>query len=77
MSAISKSQIATYEYKVTAPERELLQLIVDGYTIMEMEHSLCMSPQVIELHLKTLFKKFKVESLLQLVRLALENRIVD
>jgi DNA-binding NarL/FixJ family response regulator len=77
MKTSTTSRIPEYEHSLSTHERAVLQLVVNGYAIWEIENLLAISPMVIESHLQTLFKKFKVNSMLQLVRLAFENQLVD
>lgn len=64
------------DHKITAREREILQLIVDGYTSKEIANTLYISPHTVETHRANLMEKLKLKNIAQLVRYAIEHKLV-
>lgn len=58
---------------ITKREKEILQLIVDGYTSSEIAKLLFISPRTVETHRANLMNKFKLKNTAALVRFALEQ----
>jgi DNA-binding NarL/FixJ family response regulator len=58
----------------TAREKELLQLIADGYTNQEMADKLFLSPDTIKTYRKNLILKAGAKNSMILVKMALENK---
>ncbi|MEX0771424.1 MAG: response regulator transcription factor [Balneolaceae bacterium] len=58
---------------VTPREREVLQLIADGYTSREIAKKLYISPRTVETHRANLLQKLKIKNTAGLVRYALEK----
>ena len=54
--------------QLSAREREVLGLIVEGLTNKEIGRALELSPRTVETHRATLFAKLGAESLAQLIR---------
>lgn len=65
------------EYKITSREREILQMIVDGHSNKEIADTLTISVRTVEAHRQNLFRKFDVDNIVKLVRLALELKLVS
>ena len=59
---------------LTAREKEVLELIVDGQLTKQMARQLGISPKTVENHRSNIAKKMKVESAIQLVKLVAEYR---
>ncbi len=62
---------------ITLREREVLQLIADGYTSQEIAEKLYISPRTVETHRANLLHKLKIKNTAGLVRYALEKGHVD
>jgi len=62
---------------LTAREREVLQLIAEGSTNKEIAERLCVSPRTVETHRAHIMTKLKVDSVPDLVRYAIRNKIVE
>lgn len=58
-------------------EKEILQLIAEGHTSMEIAATLSISEKTVEKHRANLMDKLKVRNLAGLVRLAVKYRLVD
>lgn len=58
---------------ITKREREILQLIVDGYTSSEIANILFISPRTVETHRSNLMQKLNIKNTAGLVRYALEK----
>lgn len=62
---------------LTEREREVLQLIAEGYSTKEIGAKLCLSVQTIHTHRQHLMKKLNVRSMADLVRYAIREGIVS
>lgn len=58
---------------ITKREREILRLIVDGYTSSEIANILFISPRTVETHRSNLMQKLNIKNTAALVRYALEK----
>lgn len=58
-------------------EKEIMQLIAEGYTSTEIGKMLFISEKTVEKHRVRLMKKLNVRNLAGLVRLAIKHRLVD
>lgn len=58
---------------ITNREKEILKLIVDGYTSTEIARILYISPRTVETHRSNLMNKLKIKNTAGLVRYALEE----
>jgi DNA-binding NarL/FixJ family response regulator len=58
-------------------EKEILQLIAEGHTSLEIANILSISEKTVEKHRASLMEKLKVRNLAGLVRLAVKYRLVD
>lgn len=58
---------------LSAREREVLQLFAEGRSTKEIADSLRLSPKTIEIHRLNLFAKLKVNSVVDLTRIALKE----
>jgi len=58
---------------ITKREREILRLIVDGYTSSEIANILFISPRTVETHRSNLMQKLNIKNTAGLVRYALEK----
>lgn len=61
---------------MTRREKEILQLLYDGLTGPQIAEKLFLSPYTVETHRKNLLQKFNVNTSLQLLKLAKENRLI-
>lgn len=64
------------EQVMTAREREILQLIVDGHSNREISNLLSISIRTVEAHRQNLFRKFDVDNIVKLVKMALDHKWV-
>jgi DNA-binding NarL/FixJ family response regulator len=58
-------------------ELEVLQLIVDGYTNMEIADKLFISNRTVDTHRRNLLQKLNVRNTAELVKFALKNGLVE
>ena len=63
--------------KLTSREKEVLALIVEGLTSTEIAHRLHIGTSTAETHRKNLLRKLDVNNSAGLVRVALEEKLVD
>jgi DNA-binding CsgD family transcriptional regulator len=61
---------------LTAREKELLRLIVDGYTNQEMANKMFLSIETIKTYRKHLILKLGAKNSMLLVKMAMENKWV-
>lgn len=59
--------------ELTKREREILQLVVDGYTSRQIADSLKLSPRTIDHHRSSLLRKFNMNNSVDLVNFAVRN----
>jgi len=62
---------------ITNREKEILRLIVDGYTSHEIAQLLFISPRTVDTHRANLMQKLDIKNTAGLVRYAMENHLVD
>jgi len=62
---------------LTTREREVLQLIAEGCTNKTIAERLCVSSRTVETHRAHIMAKLKVDSVSDLVRYAIRNKIVE
>lgn len=62
---------------LTAREREILQLLAEGRSNTAISALLAISVKTVETHRATIMKKLGVNSLAELVRYAIRNRVID
>lgn len=62
--------------RLSAREREILQLVVEGHTNRDVAQILSISAKTVERHRASLMKKLKVQNLPDLIRIALKHRLV-
>lgn len=78
LSAIADgTKVPTLEMVLTNREREVLQLIAEGYGTKEVADKLKISPKTIEIHRLNLFAKLKVNNAIDLARIALKEGLVQ
>lgn len=61
---------------LTAREKEVIQLIAEGYTNLEIAEKLFISPLTVDSHRKNLLAKFGVKNTAAMVRAALECKVI-
>lgn len=59
---------------ITRREREVLSLLVDGLTSIEIAEKLYISPRTVDKHRTNLLKKLDLKNTAGLVRYAMENK---
>jgi DNA-binding NarL/FixJ family response regulator len=68
---------AAVEPALTARETEVLRLIVDGLSYIQIAEKLIISSRTVDAHLRSIYSKLQVRSRHEATRYALENRLVD
>ena len=63
--------------RLTPREREILQLLAEGRTNMEISKLLSITVKTVETHRAALMKKLGVSSLAELIRYAIRNSIIE
>jgi DNA-binding NarL/FixJ family response regulator len=71
------SGIHSPEIKISRREKEVLKLICEEYTTPEIADKLCISLNTVESHRSNLLTKLNVRNLAGLVRVAINNRLID
>ncbi len=64
-------------YNITDREQEILQLIVDGLTSKQIAEELYISPRTVDTHRANLMKKLELNNIADLVRYAIQNKLVS
>ena len=59
-----------------ALEREILQLVAEGLTNMEISDKLCISSSTVDTHRKNIMGKLDIHSVAGLVKYAIRHKIV-
>jgi DNA-binding NarL/FixJ family response regulator len=62
---------------LTDREQEVLKLVTKGLSNTDIGSELFLSPRTVEKHVSSLLRKIEVNNRAELVRFALENRIID
>ena len=58
-------------------EYEILRLLASGKPVKVIAHDLCLSAQTISTHRARMLKKFGLQSTAELIRYAIQNRLVE
>lgn len=61
---------------LTKREKEILKMIADGKTSVEIGEQLFVSPFTVDTHRRNLMQKFEVKNVAALIRLAMENGLI-
>ncbi|MFM9838658.1 MAG: response regulator transcription factor, partial [Cyclobacteriaceae bacterium] len=61
---------------LTKREKEILRMIVDGKTSIEIAEELFVSPLTIETHRRNLMQKFDVKNVAALIKIATQQQLV-
>ena len=64
------------EYELTAREKEILQLLVDGHSKKHLADHLCISLYTVETHLKNIYAKLHVHSQIDVIAKALKEHLI-
>jgi DNA-binding NarL/FixJ family response regulator len=62
--------------RLTPREREIIQLLADGYKSRAIAEKLCISPKTVETHRAHIMQKLGVSSIVELVRYAIRNELI-
>jgi DNA-binding NarL/FixJ family response regulator len=69
--------VYSYELpKITKREKQILQSIAEGNTSAQIAEKLFISLITVETHRRNLLQKFKAKNMIELVRIATENRLM-
>ena len=71
------SEVASEIPVVSRREKEVLQLIVDGFTNPQIADKLFISLHTVDSHRKNLLAKFNVNNTASLIRVAIKNNLVE
>lgn len=63
--------------RLSAREREVLQLVAEGHTTKEIARALGISAKTVEVHRGSLMSKLDLHSVADLVRYAIRNRVIE
>ena len=61
---------------ITRREKDVLQLVVEGYTNSEIAEKLFVSPATIDTHRKSLLAKFNMKNTAALVRFVTQHNLI-
>ena len=62
---------------LTEKEREILSLLVKGYSNLEIANQVCFSTATVKYHLTNIFTKLGAKNRVEATTIALENKLVD
>ncbi len=62
--------------QLTDREREVLKLVVEGYTVRQMADMLVVSPKTVEWYKTNLMKKLKVHNRMDLIKFAIRKGVI-
>ena len=62
---------------LSARERDVLKLIAEGKNSNEIAKVLCISPTTVKVHRKNMYAKLEVNSIADLVKLAIRMKLID
>ena len=62
---------------LTAREREIVQLLAEGRSNKEVASALAISMKTVETHRASIMRKLDLDSLSDLVRYAIRNKIIE
>lgn len=62
--------------RVTKREQQILQAIAQGHTSVEIAEKLFISVITVETHRRNLLQKFKARNMIELVKIATENKLI-
>ena len=71
------SELRTPADRLTAREREIVQLVAEGKSNKEISGALSISVKTVEAHRSNLMHKLNLSSVSELVHYAIRNRIVE
>jgi DNA-binding NarL/FixJ family response regulator len=74
-TAYQKSSLATLPI-LTNREKEILELIAEGYTNPQIAEKIFLSPFTVDTHRKNLLAKLNVRNTASLIRLAVEQKLI-
>lgn len=63
--------------RLTKREKQILMAIADGYTSIEIGEKLFISVITVETHRRNLLQKFKAKNMIELVKVAMENKLIQ
>jgi DNA-binding NarL/FixJ family response regulator len=63
--------------ELTAREKQVLELLAQGLSNVEIGHQLHLSPRTVEKYVSSLLRKTETNNRAELVRFALEHHLVD
>lgn len=68
---------ATSDSSLTTREREVLQLVAEGYSTKDVASRLCISIKTVETHRKRIMDKLDIHSVAELTRYAIREKIIE
>lgn len=63
--------------RITKREKQILAAISEGHTSLEISEQLFISVITVETHRRNLLQKFKAKNMIELVKIATENRLIN
>ena len=62
---------------LTKREKEVLSLVVEGYTAKDIAKMICVSPKTVEWHKRSLMNKLNIHKKTDLIKFAIANSIIE
>ncbi|NUM80466.1 response regulator transcription factor [bacterium] len=76
LSIFSKFHIPENNYGLTAREKEILHLLVEGFTNVQISKKIFLSPHTVGTHIKNIYSKLQVHSRSEMVAKALKENLI-
>jgi two-component system, NarL family, nitrate/nitrite response regulator NarL len=70
-------EIIDKRYILTAREREIVTYIAKGLSHTEIGEKLCISPRTVDTHRTNLMRKLEVNSIAELIKLAMQLKLIE
>lgn len=75
-SVVKSPRVSTYPDGLTAREVEVLRLVAQGCTDVQVAEHLVISPRTVNVHLTSIYRKIQVSSRSAAKRYAMEHRLI-
>jgi RNA polymerase sigma factor (sigma-70 family) len=74
---VDEEDTAALDHRLSAREREVVQLVAEGRTNKEIATELGVSVKTVDAHRTNIMRRLNVHSVAELVRYAIRNKIIE